>query len=175
MDPDQQLDDWQVLGIAPGSSLEEVFQAYSRRKAIYAADSLSSYSLHDDDAREKLLARIEEAFGRIAAASGGLSAAGGPGAPSVDPPSGPTPDLDQRPGGFLRHARLMRRTTLAQLAEETKIRSSLLELLEAESYADLPARVYVRGFVIQVAKALDIADPDRVAEAYLAKLEAATG
>lgn len=175
MVPDRSPDDWQVLGVAPGSSLEEVFRAYSRRKAIYADNSLASYSLYDHDERAALLARVEEAYERIVAASSDPSGSGGPGDPSPEKPLGPSPTLEERPGAFLRHARLMRQTTLAQLAAETKIRAALLERIESETFSGMPARVYVRGFVIQYAKALDLEDPDRVAEAYLAKLEQAIG
>lgn len=167
-------DDWQVLGIAPGASLEEISRAYSRRKAIYAADSLASYSLYNGDDRAALLARIEQAYARIAAAIE-VQTADSPADPSAEQPIGPPPSMEEHPGAFLRHVRLAARTTLAKLAEETKIRASLLELLEAESFNQLPARVYVRGFVIQCAKALDLDDPERVAEAYLAKLEQAVG
>ena len=175
MRDNQQPDDWQVLGVPPGSSLEDIFQAYSRRKALYAEDSLASYSLHDDEGREALLARIEEAYASIVTANSDRPADGGTAQTFLATPTGPAPDLTERPGSYLRHVRLMRRTTLAQLADETKIRASLLELLEAESFSDLPARVYVRGFVIQCAKALEIDDPDRVAEAYLARLAEAVG
>ena len=175
MTDDRQFDDWQVLGILPESSQEDVFRAYSRRKAVYAEDSLASYSLLDDEARDALLAKIEEAYARIVAATADPTGAGSPALPSLDPPSGPAPNRDDRPGAYLRHARLMRRMPLAQLADETKIRSSLLELLETQAFSELPARVYVRGFVLQCAKVLDIEDPESVAEAYLAKLAEAVG
>jgi cytoskeletal protein RodZ len=59
---------------------------------------------------------------------------------------------------------------MAQLAQETKIRASLLELLESEAFSELPATVYVRGFVIQCAKVLGINDPESLATAYIAKM-----
>jgi flagellar biosynthesis protein FlhG len=169
------IDDWQVLGIAPGATPEEVFRAYSRRKALYSADSLASYSLHDDDSRQAMLDRIEEAYSRITAATGAPRGEGESDESKLERPTGPPPDVAERPGAFLRHLRTRRRTTLVQLSEETKIRASVLEMLEAESFADLPARVYVRGFVLQYARALGLDDPDRIAAAYLAKLDDALG
>ena len=60
--------------------------------------------------------------------------------------------------------------TLAEVAEEIKVRPSLLEKIESEQFQHLPAPVYVRGFIFQYAKLLGLPDPESIAAAYLARI-----
>jgi cytoskeletal protein RodZ len=60
------------------------------------------------------------------------------------------------------------------VADETKISTLQLEKLETESYTGLPAAVYVRGFIIQYARFLDLPDPETLASHYLARMRAGT-
>lgn len=170
--------DWEVLGLDPGADVEAVRKAYARRKALYGTDTLATYSLHDENEREALLERLDDAYRTIIESIGGAPAAAprpSERGPEVRPPSGPAPSFSERPGAYLRHQRLSHRVRLDELALETKIRASLLDLLEAESFRDLPAPVYVRGFVIQCARALKLHDAEALAEAYLAKMQQTLG
>jgi len=168
--------DWEVLGLAPGASPAEIRAAYAHRKSLYDPDALATYSLHDDAEREALLERLDDAYRAIISPLGDVGARAVVAAlPAVGPPAGPAPPADQQPGAFLRHQRLARQVSTDQLAAETKIRAWLIELLESESFTALPAPVYVRGFVVQCARALRLDNPERLAEAYLAKLRAALG
>ena len=58
---------------------------------------------------------------------------------------------------------------LQEIARETKISVSHLSAIEAESFDDLPALVYTRGFVQQLAKCLKL-DPTQVTKTYLRRL-----
>jgi len=57
-------------------------------------------------------------------------------------------------GTFLRRARESRDLVLADVAQRTKVARSTLELLERGQLADLPAGVYVRGFIRSFARAV---------------------
>jgi len=57
-------------------------------------------------------------------------------------------------GTFLRRARESRELVLADIAQKTKVARSTLELLERGQLADLPAGVYVRGFIRSFARAV---------------------
>jgi transcriptional regulator with XRE-family HTH domain len=57
-------------------------------------------------------------------------------------------------GIFLRRARERRELVLADVAQKTKVARSTLELLERGQLADLPAGVYVRGFIRSFARAV---------------------
>ena len=173
---DPRPQDWEVLGLAPGASPEEVRAAYAQRKSLYDPDALATYSLHDDAERAALRERLDDAYRTIVSRLGdGALRASAAARPPIEPPTGPAPAAALEPGAFLRHQRLTRQVSPDQLAGETKIRASLLELLESESFRDLPAPVYVRGFVVQCARALKLEDPEGLAEIYLAKMRAALG
>ncbi len=70
-------------------------------------------------------------------------------------------------GSFLRKIRECLGITLDELAEFTKISQTYLNCLEEEEFESLPAAVFVRGFVVQVAKALKLPH-EKVAEHYMA-------
>jgi hypothetical protein len=70
-------------------------------------------------------------------------------------------------GELLRRVRESRGLTLQQLAERTRISTKHLENVEADRYAALPATVYLRGILMNIAREL-VLDPLRVSRSYLA-------
>jgi len=73
-------------------------------------------------------------------------------------------------GARLRRARLLRGVELDELAAVTKINPTYLRFLEEDRFDDLPALVYVRGFVAAYARQLGL-DANRVARSYAARIE----
>jgi cytoskeletal protein RodZ len=69
-------------------------------------------------------------------------------------------------GEALRRVREALGFSLKDLAARTKIGHWHLENIERERYADLPAQVYLRGFLTSLARELKL-DPQRVAKGYL--------
>ncbi len=175
MADDPRATDWELLDLEPGASREQIDRAYRHRCELYSPGTLASYSLYDEDERQWLLEQLEDAYLRVLHSSSVHSDTQGKIEPAVEAPAGPPPDIDKEPGGHLRHHRLARGLSTLNLAEETKIRTSLLETLENEEFPDLPAEVYVRGFVVQCAKAVGVEKPERLATAYLAKMKASIG
>jgi len=82
-----------------------------------------------------------------------------------------TGDFD---GARLRRARLRRGFELQQIADVTKINVAHLRRIEEEAFSELPASVYVRGFVIAYLRTIGL-DPDRVVAGYMARVEEARG
>ncbi|MBX7230487.1 MAG: helix-turn-helix domain-containing protein [Bdellovibrionales bacterium] len=68
-------------------------------------------------------------------------------------------------GEFLQKIRTYKNVSLEQLSEETRISKSYLSALEADRRDQLPAPVFIRGFVLQVARALIVSD--KLADAYM--------
>ena len=168
-------EDWLLLDLSPGAELPEVNQALRYRRALYQPGALATYNLLEEDERVRMLDRIDEAYRRIT---------GNEPPPSRGPqhsltmreahaeaPTGPPPDPRTEPGAFLSHHRRAKGLTLEQLAAETKIRAILLQQLETEAVDDLPAAVFVRGQVLQYARALGLPDPNEIAAWYLAKVK----
>ena len=74
-------------------------------------------------------------------------------------------------GAFLGAVREAKGVSVAAIANHTKIGSSYIRDIEAESFGSLPPAVYLRGFVQQYVKLLGL-DTSRVVAAYMARFEA---
>jgi flagellar biosynthesis protein FlhG len=187
---------YEILETEPGVSDEEVRRAYRALKEIYATGSPVVAGLYDDHELAELHARANAAHDtlfaperrrlydlslpeadlaravRAAAQSGrrpGLPPA--PQAPSQgdggqDAPE-PVIELgDEVTGASLRKIREARGVELADIAQRTKISERHLRAIEEDRFADMPAAVYVRGYVLEYARSLRI-DAQRAAESYL--------
>jgi Helix-turn-helix domain len=102
-------------------------------------------------------------------------------APRPEPPEAqvePFDDLDDAAtpwdGPRLRRFRLRRGRELEEISAVTKINPSHLRCIEEERFAELPARVYVRGFVAAYASCLGL-DPASVAADYVERYERSRG
>lgn len=69
-------------------------------------------------------------------------------------------------GDFLRKAREYRGVSIEEMMEFTKLTRKYIEALEQDAVDKLPAPVYVRGFIMQIAKALQL-DTNRVTASYM--------
>lgn len=90
----------------------------------------------------------------------------------------PNPEMEEKiknlqnvSGAFLRSVREYRRVSSDEIMNILKISKNYLNALEEDDVARLPANVFVRGFVIQYAKALKL-EHDKVATAYMEFLKA---
>ncbi len=77
-------------------------------------------------------------------------------------------------GPFIRKVREARHVSIEELSDFTKITKTYLASIEDEDFAKLPAPVFLRGFVIQIAKFLKLPH-DKVAAAYLARYNESRG
>jgi flagellar biosynthesis protein FlhG len=75
-------------------------------------------------------------------------------------------------GRALRRIRLSRGIELEEISAVTKINETYLRYLEEDRYPELPAPVYVRGFLREYARYLRL-DPRRVTESYMTRASGA--
>lgn len=80
-----------------------------------------------------------------------------------------TPDTEFS-GTLLRRIRESAGADLSQVAEITKIGKGYLRAIESNDFDALPAAVYVRGFVVEYARALGL-DSKQVASSFMALYE----
>ncbi len=73
-------------------------------------------------------------------------------------------------GSFLKEVREYKKVSADEIINALKISKNYLNALEADDISRLPASVFVRGFVIQYAKALKL-DHEKTANAYMAYLK----
>jgi flagellar biosynthesis protein FlhG len=173
-----------LLEVDRGATDEEIRRAYRRAREIYAMDALCCYGLFSERELSAVRARIEEAFDvlldRTRRRPYELSVFPDESAPDTDdgpmdaqgrelPPSPPiTPDTEFD-GALLRAVREARGLDLKQVSKRTKISTVYLAALEEDDFSALPALVYVRGFVAEVAKVLAL-DPVQVSHSYVRRV-----
>jgi hypothetical protein len=69
-------------------------------------------------------------------------------------------------GPYLQKVRLYKNISLDQISEAIKVSRSYLMAIEGNNFLSLPAPVFVRGFVVQIAKILGL-DQEKVANSYM--------
>jgi flagellar biosynthesis protein FlhG len=178
---------YELLEVPRGASIEEVRKAYRREKEIFGSNSIAIYSLLGSEELKKINAAIDDAY-RVLTDEGlrseydrkldGLGERVFSGETDEGPVVGKVPPLREEPAGIpfpngfrftgssLRGIRESMGLDLKQISQKTKINRQNLEWLEEGSFGNLPALVYIRGFITEYAKALNL-DPHRVADSYL--------
>ena len=178
---------YDLLEVGRGASTEEIQRAYRREKEIFGSKSMAIYSLLGSEELKSINEAIDEAYRVLADERlrseydrrlnglAGKAFSGEPlGAPTIrevhplrEEPTGiPFPNGFRFTGGSLKGIRESMGIDLKQISQKTKINRQNLEWLEEERFENLPAVVYIRGFIMEYAKALNL-DPHRVADSYL--------
>lgn len=168
------------LEVERGATDEEIRRAYKRMCAVFAPDSLAAYGLFDAEGLEAIQARLDEAFDVLLdpARRRPYELSVFPGAPEKEPapveteprqslPPAPviTPDTEFT-GALLRAVRESRGVGLGQISDRTKVGANYLQSIEEDAFDRLPALVYVRGFVSEFAKFLEL-DVEHVSHSYV--------
>ena len=73
-------------------------------------------------------------------------------------------------GPLLQSIREYKNVSEAQMCDATKIGRNYIRAVETNNYSDLPAPVFVRGFIIQIARILDL-DEKKVSSSYMQLLK----
>jgi len=192
MRPLSEQDHYETLEVGPDAGPDEIERAYRLARATYADDSLAGYSIFGQGDAAAIRERIETAYRVLSDAEARRAydsfLAGEardaepalleipPESPEVQIPLDAFEDMEDDTADFdgprLRRARLRRGIELDDVARITKINPTYLAFLEEGRFGELPARVYVRGFVAAYASCIGL-DPIRVASSYMKGYEAA--
>jgi flagellar biosynthesis protein FlhG len=186
---------YEILETEPGVSDEEVRRAYRSVKDIYASGSLVVAGLYEEHELAELHARVNAAHDTLFAPerrrvydlalpeadlARAVRAASAsrrtPVAASVPEERVETNEVALDPtaevtGAALKKLRMAKGIELGEIAQRTKISERYLRAIEDEQFAEMPAAVYVRGYVMEYARALRV-DTQRVTESYLARYRA---
>jgi flagellar biosynthesis protein FlhG len=187
----EQLTLYDALGVPRGASDEEIRRASKRQREIFAEGSLPLSSLvwGAELAREQ--ARIEEAHDTlldpVRRRAYDLSTF-----PEPSPTAPPAANASLLPassdhlmlqaelareihgetefsGALLSKVREAQGVEIAEIASRTKIAAAHLRAIEQDQFEALPAFVYTRGFLQELAKYLRL-DPAQVAKTYLKRM-----
>jgi len=170
-----------LLEVDRGATDEEIRRAYKRAKEVFSVDALCCYGLFDKQEIAALRVRLDEAYDVLldparrrpyelsvfpldVAPERGPHEEGAPREP-LPPPPDINPDTDFS-GTLLRAVRESQGLDLKDVSQTTKIGIPHLRALEEDDFGALPALVYVRGFVGEVAKLLRL-DPQQVSRTYV--------
>jgi flagellar biosynthesis protein FlhG len=170
---------YEILGLEPTATFEQVERAYRYHIGVYSDSALATYSLLDPGERQIARAQVQEAYDvlkdplrrRTYDVSIGLAPAPVPVSVTHDAPPLPRGVALEGPvtGAALRGFREQSGVSLKDIAERSKVGLRYLQYIEEDRHNDLPARVYLRGFLLEYARALGL-EPARTADAYLATL-----
>ncbi|MGI9590202.1 MAG: helix-turn-helix domain-containing protein [Myxococcota bacterium] len=199
MRPISEQDHYEVLEVPRGASSEDLRRAYQLATTTYQEDSMAGYSIFDSGDVEAVRERIDLAWRVLSdedtrrAYDASLRPREPKDAPPAEPVAEPVADLTPAPapapalesieafeaeegndydGARLRRTRLRHGLEIDDVARQTKVNPTYLRFIEEERFADLPARVYVRGFVMSFAACVGL-DPEAVARSYLQRLDGA--
>jgi hypothetical protein len=75
-------------------------------------------------------------------------------------------------GTFVRHVREALRISIEEMSSNTKLSKTYITAIEEENFSKLPAAVFVRGFLVQIARILRLPQ-DKFLEAYLQRFKTA--
>jgi flagellar biosynthesis protein FlhG len=179
---------YDILLTHPAAGDEALRKAYKRQREIFQPQSLPLCSLLTEEALLVERARIEEAHDTLLdpVKRRAYDLSTFPERQLSPSPPSPADDaaLDAERallreelaheigpntpfgGSLLRKVRESRGVELDDISRHTKINVLQLRAIEEEDFAALPASVYLRGFVQEIAKFLKL-DPTQVARTYL--------
>jgi flagellar biosynthesis protein FlhG len=179
---------YDMLMTHPAAGDEELRKAYKRQREIFSSGSLPLCSLMSEDELSVERARIEEAHDTLLdplkRRAYDLSTFPDREQDLLAPRSGQNPALEAErallreelaheigpntpfTGSLLRKVRESLGVDLEEIARFTKINPAQLQAIEDENFGELPAVVYLRGFITEIAKFLKL-DPTQVARSYL--------
>jgi len=179
-----------VLGVTRTASDEEVRRAYKRQREIYATGGLATVSLLGVEELAGAQRKLDEAYDTlldpVRRRAFDLSTFPDP-EPEVLSARTTRPALaaeqlmlqeellrelgpdTEFSGALLRKVRESLGLELVDISIKTKIGRAHLQAVEDERYDDLPALVYTRGFLGELAKQLRV-DPMQVQKTYLRRM-----
>ena len=188
---------YEMLEVSRDATPQMIERAHRIARATYDPTSAATYSVLSEEEAAEILRRIEEAYTVLSETRlrreydarlrrEGVADTVQPGPVplgmrrSRPETSQPTPqielDLDEPvepldgvyDGPVLRRIRMSRGIELEEVAAFTKIGELYLQFIEANRYEDLPAPVYLKGFLGQIAKCLRL-EPRAVVYTYMAR------
>jgi len=157
-------DPYEVLGLNTDSPMSEVEATYRKLLKVFDPKSPGLSALWSKEEIEVLRQEIEEAYRTIKLKRQEEKKKKGP---AVNPQ---TPDVQkaerEAPLGYsLKEIRQKMGLSLQEVAEQIKVRPSILRAIEEGCLKDLPPWTYVKGFLRLYAKFLGL-DPAEVVKAF---------
>lgn len=191
---DEPSSHYDTLELTPDATPQEIRSAYLRLKSAYNKENIAHYTLFSREETDLMLQRVEEAYlvlsnpekRKTYDLSQGLTHQGKSYATpmptfasTVSSVDTSTADVDllveseqDWSGQALKRIREAKKISIEDLADFTRISKVYLQALEDEDYQKLPAVVYCRGFLQQIAKRLKL-PTEVMVNKYIARMKSA--
>ena len=186
---------YDILGVARDASTETIRRAYVQLTALFEPDNPTLYGLYDEADSRALLGNIRHAYRVLSEPSSRLEHDRYLFPEDVDAlaadtedhanliTSGASAEVTERalvlpptekpitPGRVIKAGRQRVGYSIEDIAERTKIAMFTLRAIEEENFGDLPALVYIKGFLRQIIAMIRL-DDDGVVDEYCRRVEA---
>lgn len=194
---DQHETYYDILRVPETASTTEIAAAYHSAKQAFSTDSVAAYSVIDETTNQDFNTLLDEAYRvlsdpkRRKKYDSKLKNTSTPGETVMETPTQVAQALSQSPpphaiieatqpqeqipvigmnGARLKSIRESRNMSLEDVARVTKIPLKFLVAIEEEDASQMPARVYIQGFVKNLASTYKL-DPNETAKAYLQSVD----
>ena len=194
---DHQETYYEILRVAETASATEITAAYHSAKQAFSTDSVAAYSVIDEATNQDFNTVLDEAYHvlsdpkRRKKYDSKLKNLTPSGETVMETPTQVAQALSESPpphaiieatqtetqiptigmnGARLKTIRESRNMSMEDVARITKIPLKFLTALEEEDASQMPARVYIQGFVKNLANAYKL-DPNETAKAYLQSVD----
>lgn len=187
MRQDSFYDYYELLGIPMAAPRQDVLAAYNKMRLLYGNPQSNASEFFSEQELQELKEILEEGFKLLShplkrtaynealkkvypekySRSPQMTATA---SASATRASGSLPLGSDFDGFFLRQIREQMNVSLDELSDVTRIKPHYLNALEQNDYGSLPAPVFVRGFVSQVAKVYGL-DEKKICDAYMNRLK----
>ena len=162
-----------TLELELNATVSEINEAYTSLKKLYSSNSIAISPLIDEFTEEKsktILREIENAYKNLS----GLKIREELTLKS-ECANETTPEdnkiLEREfDGSMLKDARLSKKIELKEIADNTNISKRHLLNIENENFDELPARIYLKGFILSYAKYLGL-DSEKIAATIIERFE----
>lgn len=148
------------LDLPETATPNEAQQRYRRLWEAYRREPGFVSFITDPPTRQVTLDLLDQAYRSIKVATN----------PSIEIPVLPESVRAQHPGQVLRAARLRTGLGMRELSLRTRVSVKHIEAIEAGNRRDLPARVYLKAYLTEIARTLGL-EPDIIVEDYIDRLD----
>lgn len=190
-------DYYAILEVDPSANTNEIDRAYRRACETYSQENPALYTMFSPEEAKELLQMITEAYSvlsnpvkRKAYDNNSLdvdslsqlrenvrtreeSIVAGETFHDEGEQIDMTEEIQEKTefdGPFLRRIRERKRLTLESISASTRVGKSYLKAIEEEQFDELPATVFVRGFVMQYARSLGL-DGEQVTKSFIERFK----
>lgn len=164
---------FETLELGIDATVSEINEAYASLKNLYSSNSIAISPLIDEFTEEKskeILRKIDIAYKSLSALSINEELSlKSECANEITPEDNKTLE-GEFDGSMLMHARLSKNIELKEIAAHTNISKLYLLNIENENFDELPARIYLKGFILSYAKYLGL-DAEKIANTIIERFE----